>query len=92
MKITAVTVGYSRLVTTGGFNNVRHSCELTAEITKDDITSYEAVRDLLQKKCEEFVESKIAGEELIVVSKEKAEKLKEVVKAIQSVNQTDLPF
>lgn len=91
MKITSVTVGYSRLVTEGNFSNRRFSCELTADISSDDC-SYEAARDLLAKKCENYVESKIAGEEIIVVSKEKATRLREVVKAIQSVNETDLPF
>ena len=91
MQVRNVTVGYSRLVTGDNFSNKRYSCELTAELRDGD--HFETIRSDLERQCVNYVESKIAGQEIIVVTKEQAEKLKAILKASFELNNADeLPF
>jgi hypothetical protein len=90
MKITAVSVGYSRLVTGDSFSNKKYSLELTADVDEDD--DYESVIKDLEKKVETYVESKLKGEDVVVVSKKQEEKMAELVKAIDKFNCSELPF
>ena len=98
MKITEVSVGYSRLVTGENYSNRRYSCELTAQV---DSEKPEDVRDLLMKRCQDFVESKISASKVIVISESQAKLLEEVMtkkqkKLIGSISCTlindELPF
>jgi hypothetical protein len=90
MTIKTVTVGYSRLATGSNFSNKRYSCELTAEMRDGD--HWKHFRDELLKMCENYVESKFAGEEVIVVTKNQGEKIKSLVQSVNDLKKDDLPF
>jgi hypothetical protein len=92
MKITSVTVEYSRLVTGDNFSNKKFGCSLTASISESEISSYAAVREELEKRCVGYVESRISGEDVIVVTKEQAEKIKKLVGAVYDFKSNELPF
>jgi hypothetical protein len=89
MRITCVCVGYSRLVTGEGFTNKKHSLELTADCEDDEYTT---VLNDLERKCENYVESKLAGSDVIVITKEQGEKIKSLVQSIYNLKSDELPF
>jgi len=90
MYIKNLTVGYSRLVTGSNFSNKRYTCELTVDLRDGD--HWETKRDELMKQCEQYVESKLADKELVVVDKDQAEKIRNIVQSVNSFNCNDLPF
>jgi hypothetical protein len=91
MEIKSVTVGYSKLVSRGNFENEKMSCELSANIdsSREDMTT---VRNTLEKMCREYVESRLAGNEMVFVDKDTAEKIRTLSNLLKSKEFEDLPF
>ena len=88
MKITKVRVSYSELVSTGNFENKKVGCELEAEISREE--AYEPARKNLYEMCVEYVKEKIAGEDVVIVSKTVYDKYCEILNIANGVS--DLPF